>query len=110
MRNTLVGFAVVVSTASIADDSSADKSFTMKMEESQRAQWEKSFNELLAKPFATKLTCTADSTMVLQAGSGCVELSKDEKLCCDAFNIKLACDDGAWKQTSIDANSCRESE
>jgi len=102
-----VALAVLAGAALVSADSSANKSFTMKMEDAERAGWETSFNKLIREPFGTKLSCKTGKKMSIDAGEGCVEVGA-KKLCCKSFVIELKCDNKNWKQTSIEANNCTE--
>ena len=90
--------------ALISNDSSADKSFTLRMEEDTRKDWDKSFNKLLAEPFEN-LTCKSGAGLSMPLGNGCVDAG-DHEICCSSWKVWLNCKSGAWTQGDIDGGNC----
>jgi hypothetical protein len=103
---TVSGVLVALSLGLVATESSADKNFTLRMEEVSRKMWEADFNKLTARPFE-KLSCKPDARMTMPFAEGCVDAG-DESICCDSWKIWMKCsDDGKWTQGDIDGESCK---
>jgi hypothetical protein len=89
----------------VAIESMASRSFTLAMEPSQKAHWEKQFNSLLSEPFA-KIACEPKKTIDLPVGQGCVEAA-DVDICCVSWTLKVKCsDEHRWESTSVEGGSC----
>jgi hypothetical protein len=106
-RLRLIGLSVLGCAALglVAADSLASRSFTLAMEPTQKAHWEKQFNGLLSEPFA-KVACESGKRIDLPVGQGCVEAA-DVDICCVNWTLKVKCnDEHRWENTSVEGASC----